>query len=201
VKAVSAQPVVWRQIEDRRGQAAMVCFMFTEAMLFVMLFFAYYYLGHDAPNWAAEPPKTTMALVMLVVLMSSSLVLHWGERQIDKARTAAARAAVAVTALLGLAFLAIQVFEYRERLLEIRPDTDAYGSMFYLITSVHAAHVVLGVLMLVYVLVLPEIGRNGKPPHQPLRTAALYWHFIDVVWVVIVALLYVTPNLARRGLR
>jgi heme/copper-type cytochrome/quinol oxidase subunit 3 len=53
VKAVSAQPVVWRQIEDRRGQAAMVCFMFTEAMLFVMLFFAYYYLGHDAPNWAA----------------------------------------------------------------------------------------------------------------------------------------------------
>jgi cytochrome c oxidase subunit III len=201
VSAVSVQPIVWRQIEDRRGQAAMVCFMFTEAMLFVMLFFAYYYLGHDAPDWAAEPPKMTMAFIMLAVLMSSSLVLHWGERQIDTARTGAARVAAAVTAMLGLVFLAIQVVEYRERLLEVRPDTDAYGSMFYLITSAHAAHVVLGVLMLVYVVMLPEIGRNGKPPHQPLRTAALYWHFIDLVWVVIVGLLYVAPNLAHRGLR
>jgi cytochrome c oxidase subunit III len=201
VNASSAQPIAWRQIEDRRGQAAMLCFIGTEAMLFVMLFFAYYYLGHDAPDWAAEPPKMTMAFVMLAVLMSSSLVLHWGERQIDKARTGAAKAAAAGTAILGMMFLAMQVVEYRERLLEIRPDTDAYGSMFYLITSVHAAHVVLGVLMLVYVLMLPEIGRNRKPPHQPLRTAALYWHFVDVVWVVIVALIYVAPNLARWGLR
>jgi cytochrome c oxidase subunit 3 len=201
MSAASARPVVWHRIEDRRGQAAMLCFIFTEAMLFVMLFFAYYYLGHDAPNWAAEPPKMTMAFVMLVVLALSCRVLHWGERQIDNARATAARVAVAVTAMLGLAFLALQVFEYRERLVEIRPDTDAYGSMFYLITSVHAAHMVLGVLILAYVLVLPEIGRNGKPPHQPLRTAALYWHFIDVVWVVIVGLLYVAPNLARRGLQ
>jgi cytochrome c oxidase subunit 3 len=195
-----AQTAGWRRIEDRRGQAAMLCFIFTEAVLFLMLFFSYYYLGHDAPNWASPPPKLTMAFVMLAILVFSSGVLHWGERRIDEARTRAARAAAAATALLGLLFLSIQAVEYRERLLELRPDTDAYGSMFYLITGVHAAHVVLGILMLAYVLVLPEIGRNGKPPHQPLRTAALYWHFVDLVWVVIVALIYVAPHLARRGL-
>jgi heme/copper-type cytochrome/quinol oxidase subunit 3 len=51
------------------------------------------------------------------------------------------------------------------------------------------------------VLVLPGIGRNDRPPHHPLRTAALYWHFVDVVWVVIVGLLYVVPNMTHGGIR
>ena len=168
----------------------MLCVIFTEAMLFVMLFFAYYYLGHDAPNWAAEPPKLMMALVMLAVLISSSLVLHWGERQIDKARTAAARAAVAVTALLGLAFLAIQVFEYRERLLEIRPDTDAYGSMFYLMTGFHGLHVIGGLLFMVAVIWMVS-GRTSRAPVGPtIEVCAYYWHFVDVVWVIMFANIY-----------
>jgi cytochrome c oxidase subunit III len=186
-----------RRIEDRRGQAGMACFIFTEAMLFVMLFFSYFYLAHDASHWAAEPPALALPLAMLAVLLASSVSLHWGERQIDGGRSFAARAAVVVTMVLGLSFLAIQAVEFRERLQEIRPDTDAYGSMFYLITSVHAMHVVLGLFMLLYVLMLPRIGRNDKPPHQPLRSAAMYWHFVDVVWVAIVGFLYVLPSVVR----
>jgi heme/copper-type cytochrome/quinol oxidase subunit 3 len=79
----------------------------------------------------------------------------------------------------------------------LKPTTDAYGSIFYTITSLHGAHVALGLLMLLYVLVLPQIGPGQKPPHRSLHNASLYWHFVDAVWLFIVALLYVAPNLTR----
>jgi heme/copper-type cytochrome/quinol oxidase subunit 3 len=75
--------------------------------------------------------------------------------------------------------------------------TDAYGSIFYTITSFHAAHLMLGLFMLLYVLALPQIGPGHKPPHRALHNASLYWHFVDFVWVLIVALLYLAPNIGR----
>ena len=89
------------------------------------------------------------------------------------------------------------MFEYRDHLRDAPAATDAYGSIFYTITSVHGAHVLLGLLMLVYVLLCRDSGRRAKPPHRPLHNAALYWHFVDVVWVVIVVLLYLAPNVCR----
>jgi cytochrome c oxidase subunit 3 len=183
-------------IDHRRGSQAMVMFIVSEAMLFLMFFFAYYYLGHGASRWPAEPPKLTLALAMLAVLVSSSGVLHVGERAANNGEVWRAKGWTAVTALMGSAFLGLQALEYRDRLKTLLPTTNAYGSIFYTITSFHAAHLVLGLLMLLYVLVLPgpHVGKADKPPHHCLHNAALYWHFVDAVWVVIVALLYVAPR-------
>lgn len=185
-------------IDDRRGTWGMVMFILTEATLFVFLFFTYYYIAY---NWRGpyppEPPKLTLALIMLGVLLASSIVLHAGERAEKSGATAVARASVAATVVMGLAFLALQAIEYRHHLKELKPTTDAYGSIFYTITSFHAAHLLLGLLMLTYVLVLPEIGPGRKPPHRALHNAALYWHFVDFVWLIIVGLLYVVPNMYR----
>ena len=185
-------------LDVRRGSWAMVMFILTEATLFVMLFFAYYYLGHVSRGpWPPEPPTYTLALVMTGVLLASSIVLHLGERAERAGHTGRARGAVAVTLALGATFIALQVLEFREHLKTLKPTTDAYGSIFYTITSVHGAHLGLGLLMLAYVLVLPEIGPAQKPPHRSLHNASLYWHFVDVVWLLIVALLYLAPNIKR----
>jgi cytochrome c oxidase subunit III len=183
-------------IDHRRGSQAMVMFIVTEAMLFLMFFFSYYYLGHDAPRWPTELPKLTKALIMLAILLSSSAVLYVGEEAGKKGEFARAKAWTAVTAVLGLVFLVIQYSEYRDHLKTLRPTTNAYGSIFYTITSFHAAHLVLGLLMLLYVLVLPaaHVGKAEKPPHHSLHNAALYWHFVDAVWLFIVGLLYVAPH-------
>lgn len=174
----------------------MVLFIVTEACLFVLLFFSYFYLGHLSRGpWPPEPPKLALALVMLVVLIASSGILHWGELAERRGSTFLARVAVALTAVLGLIFIALQAAEYREHLKTLRPTSNAYGSIFYTITSFHGLHLLLGLLMLGYVLALPEIGPAQKPPHRSLTNAALYWHFVDAVWVVIVALLYLAPNL------
>ena len=183
-------------IDDRRGTWAMAMFIATEASLFVMLFFTYYYLGHVSRGpWPAEPPKMRLAIVMLAVLLASSAVLHAGERAEKAGRTGSARAMVGLTVLLGVAFLVLQTIEYRNHFKTLLPTENAYSSIFYTITSVHGAHLLLGLLMLVYVLALPVIGSGTRPPHRALHNASLYWHFVDAVWLLIVALLYVAPNL------
>lgn len=193
--ATSPSVTIPRTVVSDRGTWAMALFIATEATLFVCLFFSYYYLGQSAPVWPPEPPEWKLAVVMLGVLLTSSLVLHWGERRERRGFTRQARLAVALTAVMGIAFLGLQTVEYRHHLQKLQPSSDAYGSIFYTITSFHAAHVVLGLLMLAFVLVLPEIGESTRPPHRALHNASLYWHFVDAVWMVIVTLLYVVPNL------
>jgi heme/copper-type cytochrome/quinol oxidase subunit 3 len=185
-------------IDRRRGTWAMVLFIVTEASLFVMLFFTYYYFGSGWRGpWPPEPPKMMLALIMLAILLTSSIVLHAGELAERRGHKRLARALVGATILIGAGFIGVQALEYREHLKTLTPLTNAYGSIFYTITGFHAAHVVLGLLMLCYVMILPEIGPAEKPPHHALHNASLYWHFVDAVWIVIVTLLYVMPNLGR----
>lgn len=186
--------------DERRGTGGMVLLIVSEALLFVVLFFAYYYLGAGAPRWPLdEPPKLPLALTMLAVLLASSAVLHWGERGLRHGRRGRARGAVLAAILLGADFLVLQALEYRDHLKSLLPTSDAYGSIFYTITSFHAAHLVFGVLALVFVLLLPRLEPLERPPHRPLHNAALYWHFVDFVWIFIVGLLYVAPHLKGKG--
>lgn len=185
-----------REPDEGRGAAGMWLVIATEAMLFVVLFFAYFQLGHGDPRWLQhEPPKLPLAFVMLAVLLTSSAVLHWGERALRREQSGTARVATAITVALGAVFLLLQGLEYRDHLKTLTPQSNAYGSIFYTITSIHGLHVLVGTLMLGYVLLQPDIGRTRRRPHRPLHVAAMYWHFVDAVWVVIVALLYVVPNL------
>jgi heme/copper-type cytochrome/quinol oxidase subunit 3 len=185
-------------LDERRGTRGMLLFIASEAMLFLMLFFSYFYLARRQPRWPMHPaPKLTLAFIMLAVLLLSSAVLYAGERLSQGGHELMARLAVAATIALALVFLTLQLLEYRDHLQTLKPTTDAYGSIFYTITSFHAAHLMLGVLMLAYVLCLPRLTHMPKPPHRPLANAALYWHFVDVVWIFIVAMLYVAPHIVR----
>lgn len=182
--------------EERLGTSGMSLFIATEAALFFALFFAYFFLSRGDWRWHIEqPPKLGLAFVLLGVLLCSSFVIAWGEKQAALGRFSRARIALAFTTVLGLLFFAVQVVEFRDHLRTLRPQSDAYGSIFYTITSFHALHVAFGLLMLVYVLVLPATKASTDAPHRPYGNAALYWHFVDVVWIFVVALLYVLPNL------
>lgn len=191
--AIPNLPVRW---DEERGIQGMLWFVATEAMLFVSLFFGYFLLESSNRTWPMdEPPRLALAFVMLVVLISSSIVVEWGRQRAKRGDESTARLALLVTIAMGIGFLVLQGFEYHEHLKKLKPTTDAYGSMFYTITGVHGLHVMLGLLMLGYVLILPKIGPgSNKPPHRPLHAASLYWHFVDAAWAVIVALLYVLPR-------
>ena len=182
-------------IDDSRGTFGMKLFIASEALLFVSLFFAYFYLGHRHDKWPTDLPKLTKALVMTGILITSSVVLHLSEKSIKEHERARGRALLGLTIVLAFAFLAVQFSEYREHLKKLTPQTDSYGSIFYTVTSFHAAHLILGLGMLLFVFFLPRLEPREHAPHKPLHNASLYWHFVDVVWLFIVGLLYVLPHL------
>jgi cytochrome c oxidase subunit III len=185
-------------LDQKRGIHCMWCVIATEAMLFVAMFGAYYYLGSNKDRWADEvAPKWWLALILMAILLASSAVLWWGEHQVKKERFAAGRIALWISVLMGIGFLALQGFEYSVEWKDVTPYSDTYGSIFFTITTLHAAHVIAGLLMLMYIGVMPRYGDTRRTPHKPYKTAALYWHFVDVVWVFIVLFLYIIPNFQR----
>jgi heme/copper-type cytochrome/quinol oxidase subunit 3 len=132
---------------------------------------------------------------LLAILLLSSFVLHWGERRVKAEQFSAGRLAIWITVLMGMGFLVLQGFEYADHWKTLTPYSNSYGSIFYAITTLHAAHVIAGLLMLMFVGVIPQYGPTRRSPHRPYHAVALYWHFVDVVWIFIVLLLYVVPHI------
>ncbi len=175
-------------LDERRGTFGMSLFITSEAMLFALLFGAYFFLGAGPRRWKVdEPPKLHFALPMLALLVLSSIVLHWGDEQANKERYVPARLALIATMLLGLLFIVLSYFDFHEELRSLTPRTDAYGSIFYTILGTHLTHLSVGLLMMLWVL--PQL-RPGKAYHN----VSLYWHFVDSVWVAIVVVLFILPH-------
>ena len=187
-------------IELNRGVYAVWTVISTEAALFTCFFASYYFLGNNKDRWALDtPPKLTLAFIMLAVLLSSSFVMVLGERMVKQGRFVLARVLVFVTVAMGVGFLIIQTFEYKDHWKTLTPFTDSYGSIFYTIVSFHAAHIVVGLLMLCYLGILPTYKASKLPPHRPFHVVALYWHFVDAIWIFVVLLLYVVPHFQVLG--
>jgi heme/copper-type cytochrome/quinol oxidase subunit 3 len=192
----AVQSIHRRPTETRRGEIGMWLFIGTEAMLFALLLFAYFYLGASKPQWPLEEdPPYSLALTLLAILVVSSAIAEWGKRGIAKNQTGRLKIGLGLTLLLGAAFIVVQIFEYRRHLKQLRPDENAYGSIFYAITSLHFAHVVLGLALLLFVFARALAGHFSSQRHVAVKNATLYWHFVDLVWIFVVAVVYLSPQL------
>jgi heme/copper-type cytochrome/quinol oxidase subunit 3 len=172
------------------GMAATVA---TEAMLFVYLLFSYAYLAARSGNaWPSNGlPDLKLSLPGTLILGSSSIAMIWAARGADARRPKQLRAGLITTILMGLVFLGIQAMEYRRQTISV--TSDAYGSSFFTITGFHAAHVTVGLIMLGVVLVGALRGAEPTVRHVAVTNAAMYWHFVDVVWFAVFATLYLAP--------
>ena len=113
----------------------------------------------------------------------------WAIRRGD--RTAFLRATV-VTVVLGLTFLGGQLWDYTQLGFGIT-DT-AFGSTFYTLTGFHGAHVLGGAIMLSVVIYRGLAGQFSARHHDMVEATSLYWHFVDVVWILLFSLLYILPG-------
>jgi len=170
----------------------------TEGSLFAYLIASYFYLASGSTSWppaGIERPMLALPLLMMLILLASSVALAWGERGIRGGNRRRLGIGLGASILLGLAFLAVQGFEYHEKLRHFAPKTHAYGSLFYTITGFHGAHVTVGLLILGFTALRAARGHFTSGRYQGVSIAALYWHFVDGVWIAIVATLYVSPHL------
>lgn len=182
-------------LEDRRGTLGMWLTIVTEAMLFVCLFFAYFYLARGSWQWSSEnPPHMTLAIVNAAVLVVSSGAIAFGTTLVTAGRFLAARLLLVATIVLGLGSLALEALDALDHVATLTPQTSAYGSIFYTITVLHSAHEVIGIWLFLFLLFLPKLRPADRAPFRPYYNIALYWYFITVVWLFILAFLYVAPN-------
>jgi heme/copper-type cytochrome/quinol oxidase subunit 3 len=180
------------------GWWGMVLFVTTEATFFAAALGSYFYLRFQAQHWpppGIEAPKLTKAIIMTAILLPSSLPVMWAERGIRKGQRWRLRAGLAITLILGLSFLGMQAWEYSEDVKKHTFTTDAYSSLFYGITTFHGFHVAVGLIMVGWLLAASLRGSFGYRRHERVRLVAIYWHFVDVVWVAIFLTLYISPRL------
>jgi heme/copper-type cytochrome/quinol oxidase subunit 3 len=167
----------------------------TEATLFGGLLSAWFFTRAAADTWpegGIAPPELGRISVFTVVLLASSLPLFWGEAAIRRGHVRGLRVALALSFLLGAAFLANQVVDYRDLTFGIRDN--AYASLFYVTTGLHGMHVAVGLVLSLAVQAKVAAGRIDADDHLSVRVFSLYWHFVDVVWIAVFSSLYLSTH-------
>lgn len=183
------------------GWWAMIFVVFTEASLFAYLLFSYYYLAVQ-PHAAGTFPEGGMPSVMLslpdtAVLLLSSVAVGWAQFNIERNDNRRLCVGLALGAVLGMIFLVIQYFEWAGKPFPLASTT--YSSLYYTVTGFHMAHVIVGVVMLWALFTWSAMGYFNRVRYAHIHIGALYWHFVDAVWLVIFFTFYITPYLGMHS--
>ena len=177
----------------------MVLLIATEATLFAVLLSSYFYIRFETtggwpPDGIADP-KLARAALMTTVLALSALFVHAGESGIRRGSRRALVAGLGAGFVLGGIFLALQIWETDVVSQDFTPRTNAYGSLFFTITGAHAAHLAAGLLLLAWIQLRAWARAYTPRRHLGVQMAAIYWHFVVIVQLVIFATLYLSPRI------
>jgi len=172
-----------------RAQLGMFGLLAAATMLFAGLTSAYLVL-RGVPTWEnlALPP---LLWVNTVVLIASSLSLEFSRRSVERGKLAEMKRWLVFSGLLGAGFLAGQLIVWRQLVhAGVYLPTTLHSSFFYVLTAIHGVHLVGGLGGLAFVLQKTFKGRIGPGQYEPLKLCALYWHFMDAVWIWLFLLLF-----------
>jgi len=170
----------------------MLLFIISEVMLFGAFFTAYFFIRVVAdsgwfPIEGVDLPKA-IAGVNTAILVSSSFTMHWALEGARNENRNALRVGLLTTALLGLTFLTIQINEYVH--IGFAPHDHAQGTIFYGLTGLHGAHVFVGLTLLTFATIRAFRGHYTAKEHRGVEVPGIYWHFVDVMWIVVYSSVY-----------
>lgn len=190
--------------DDVGSRMGMWLFLFTELILFggMFLVYAVYRFGHPAEfQLAAKELDTMVGTVNTIILLTSSLTAAMSITAIQHGRLAFAKTLVALTIVLAFAFLVNKYFEWGHKFaIGIYPGSPEllakpsgvilYFGLYYVMTGLHALHVIIG--MVILAVMWRFIGKGVITPTSfvKLEAGALYWHLVDIVWIFLFPLFY-----------
>jgi cytochrome c oxidase subunit 3/cytochrome o ubiquinol oxidase subunit 3 len=179
---------------------AMWVFLGSDCLLFGALISTYLLLRHRSisgpvelrdPAHIFDIPFTS---VSSFVLLFSSLTMALAVGAIHRGDVRRCRTFLMTTALLGSVFIGGQVYEFTSFVKEgLGYTTNILGSAFYTLTGFHGVHVTVGIIMLVSLILLSLRGKLPEHRSETVEIIGLYWHFVDIVWIVIFAVVYLIP--------
>ena len=170
----------------------MFLFIASEIMLFGSFFTAYFFtrVVNGSP-WPLEPfhLPVYVAGVNTAILVTSSFTMHWALQSIKRGNRAGLKAGLVLTFLMGLAFLLTQMLEYAR--VGFAPHDGAFGTIFYSLTGLHGAHVLVGLTLLGFATIRAFRGHFSPEHHHGVEIPGIYWHFVDVMWIVVYSTIYI----------
>jgi cytochrome c oxidase subunit III len=170
----------------------MLLFIISEIMVFGAFFTAYFFIRiAEGDPWPAPGTKLPVipTLFNTLILVSSSFTLHWAQHGIKKGNRFALKAGIASTFLLGATFLFVQINEYAN--IGFAPHDAAQQTIFYGLTGLHGAHVFIGLTLLAIVTIRSFRGHYTPEEHRGVEVPGIYWHFVDVMWIIVYTTVYV----------
>ncbi len=176
-----------------RQTLGILLFIVSEVMLFGAFFASYFFIrvvANQGP-WPPEPYELPVAVagINTAILISSSFTVHWALESARKGNRRAMQMGLSATWLLGATFLFIQINEYAG--IGFAPQDHAQGTIFYGLTGLHGAHVFIGLSLLVMVTVRSFRGHFSPEHHHGVEVPGIYWHFVDVMWVIVYTSIYI----------
>ncbi len=188
-------PVV--QMHHRYG---MILFIITEVMFFVAWFWAFFWASLFPSKLEAVggvwPPQGievldpfVYPLLNTLILLLSGTTVTWAHHALIHGQRAQAKSALWLTVILGLLFTSLQAYEYHHASFTMAGNI--YGATFYMATGFHGFHVIVGTIFLAVCLWRVYLGDFTPKQHFGFEAAAWYWHFVDVVWLILFLAIYV----------
>ncbi len=177
--------------EQGLGIGAMPFLIIAEAFIFIAFLVSYWALRLMSDTWPPEGSPHigyTTPIIMTIILVSSSFTMHIAEHKLEHDDRKGFISFLVVTIILGAIFLGLSASEWSHLLHSgFKTSTNIYGTAFYSITGFHASHVVVGLGMF-FCALIPAIG--GSISKTFVKSASMYWHFVDIIWFFVVSQVY-----------
>ena len=173
----------------------MVGLIMTESTIFAGLIASYFFLRASSKEWplgGLEKPEVTQTLIFSLVLWGSSIPMFVAEQGIRKGNQRRLRFGLMASFLMGAVFLLHTADDFEK--LHFGWRTNAYGSIFYVTVGLHALHVLIGLLMSAVVQIKAWLGKFSPERHTTVEVYALYWHFVDAVWLFVFPTFILSPH-------
>jgi cytochrome c oxidase subunit 3 len=174
-------------------------FIGSEIMLFGSFFTVYFFdrVVNNPGLWPPINPTTGVqferpwfvALVNTLILVTSSFTMHWASTSVKRGNRVGLCAGMVLTFLLGLTFLLTQVIEYHR--IGFNTSDTAFAATFFGLTGLHGCHVFIGLTILLAMTIRSFKGHFTPEHHHGIELGGIYWHFVDVMWIVVYVTVYV----------
>lgn len=190
------RPYWWRQISERKHEsyeATMILFLITDAATFSAGFVYYFFIR--VGGWPPSNLPDLLSSILLLntaMLVTSSFTLHVSHQALNEGKRKRFLGLLGATIILGAAFVAGQAYEYYGFIVEkgFTLTSGIFGSAFFGLTGLHGMHVTLGVILLSIVFGRAVLGQYSSSRDTSIETVSMYWHFVDVVWLFLVIVVY-----------
>jgi cytochrome c oxidase subunit III len=184
-------PIANRSSRIEPQLLGILLFIISEAMLFGSFFTAYFFIRvvQNAP-WPPEPFEFPVAVAGMntVILLTSSGTMHYALHSIKRGNRVGLQVGLLVTFLMGATFLGTQINEYFKAGFAIHDG--AFASVFYGLTGLHGAHVFVGLTLLAVSNMRTLRGHFTPEAHMGVECTGIYWHFVDVMWIIVYTTVY-----------